>query len=119
MWYVLGPPQRCVVLSVESYNDSEVNVTVNCPENGNSSVTEYRIEYRLDSGTSNMQWEQREFSATDPQPFVVVGLSPFTKYKFRATARNTHGYEPGSLAAVNVVAVTTAESCKVLPNLRF
>ncbi len=113
MLCVLGPPQRCVVLSVESYIESEVNVTVNCPENGNSSVTEYRIEYQLDSGTSNMQWLQREFSASDSQPFVVVGLSPFTKYRCRATARNRHGYEPGSFAAVNVLPVTTAEGCKV------
>ncbi|XP_062509499.1 receptor-type tyrosine-protein phosphatase F-like isoform X2 [Corticium candelabrum] len=114
-----GPPQRCVVLSVESYNDSEVNVKVNCPENGNSSVTEYRIEYQLDNGTSNMLWEQREFSATDSQPFVVVGLSPFTNYSFRATASNRHGYEPGSLAAVNVVPVTTAEGSPTPPqNLR-
>ena len=113
MWCVLGPPQRCVVLLVESYIDSEVNVTVNCPENGNSSVTEYRIEYQLDNGTSNMQWEQREFNATDLQSFVVSGLSPFTKYRFRATASNRHGYEPGSLAAVNVVSVTTAEGCNV------
>ena len=101
------------MLLVESYNDSEVNVKVNCPENGNSSVTEYRIEYQLDDGTSNVLWEQREFSATDPQPFVVVGLSPFTKYSFRATASNRHGYEPGSLAAVDVVFVTTAVGCRV------
>ena len=106
------------MLSVKSYNDSEVNFTVNCPENGNSSVTEYRIEYQLDSGTSNMQWEQREFSASRPQSFVVVGLSPFTKYRFRATASNRHGYEPGSLAAVNVVSVITAEGCNVFSNLR-
>ena len=100
------------MVSVESYNDSEVNVAVNCPENGNSSVTEYHIQYQLGSGTSNIQWEQREFNASDPQPFVVVGLSPFTKYRFRATASNRHGYEPGSLVAVNVVSVTTAEGCK-------
>ena len=119
MWCVLGPPQRCVVLSVKSYNDSEVNVKVNCPENGNSSVTVYHIEYQLDDGTSNMLWEEREFSATDSQPFVVVGLSPFTNYSFRATASNRHGYEPGSLAAVNVVSVTTAEGCKFFSNLRI
>ena len=101
------------MLSVKSYNDSEVNVKVNCPENGNSSLTEYRIEYQLDNGTSNMLWEQRAFSATDSQPFVVVGLSPFTNYSFRVTATNRHGYEPGSSAAVNVVPVTTPEGCKV------
>ncbi|XP_062513623.1 neural cell adhesion molecule L1-like isoform X2 [Corticium candelabrum] len=111
-----GPPQRCVVLSVKSYIDSKVNVTVNCPENGNSSVTDYCIEYQVDSGTSNMQWEQREFSASSPQPYIVVCLSPFTKYRVRATASNRHGYEPGSLAAVNVVAVTTAEGYPGSPN---
>ena len=106
------------MVSVESYIDSEVNVTVNCPENGNSSVTEYCVEHQLDSVTSNMQWLQEEFSTFDPQPFVVGGLSPFTKYRFRATAGNRHGYEPGSLAAVNVLTVTTAEGCKVFLNLR-
>ena len=119
MYIVLGPPQRCVVLSVKSYIDSKVNVTVNCPENGNSSVTDYCIEYQVDSGTSNMQWEQREFSASSPQPYIVVCLSPFTKYRVRATASNRHGYEPGSLAAVNVVAVTTAEGCKSVLFIEF
>ena len=101
------------MLSVQSYVDSEVTVTVKCPEDGNSSVTEYRIEYQLHSSTSNMLWLQQEFIASNPQPFVVSSLSPFTEYIFRATARNIHGYSESS-AAVNMVVVTTAEGCKAL-----
>ena len=107
---VLGPPQKCNVVSTQSYDGQSMNVAVSCPENGNSPITAYRIEYRLDG--NGMTWKSREFDATILQPFVIDGLEPFESYNFRATARNKYGYEAGELSFNNVVTNTTAEDCK-------
>ena len=107
---VLGPPQKCNVVSTQSFDGQSMSVTVSCPKNGNSSITAYRIEYRLNG--NGMSWKSREFDATILQPFVIDDLEPFKSYNFRATARNKYGYEPGESSFNNVVTNTTAEDCE-------
>ncbi|XP_062523104.1 uncharacterized protein LOC134197769 [Corticium candelabrum] len=110
-----GPPQKCNVVSTQSYDGQSMNVAVSCPENGNSPITAYRIEYRLDG--NGMTWKSREFDATILQPFVIDGLEPFESYNFRATARNKYGYEAGELSFNNVVTNTTAEDYPGPPSI--
>lgn len=107
MFVYIGPPQKCNLLSADSYDGSEIHVKVNC-EDGNSTLTRYRIQFRKD-GVAHASWGSRIFNASLVQPYVVTGLEPYTTYNLRATARNKHGYETGSGAYSHVVTVTTAQ----------
>ena len=68
----------------------EVSVS-NCPINGITGVTKYKIFYRI-VGSSNPWSEVVEVSL----PVNITGLMPFSEYKVRVAAGNQHGYGPNS-----------------------
>ena len=65
-------------------------LTVQCRINGNASVTNYRVFYRV-SGLSEA-WSSEIVTS----PIVVSNLISFTEYEFKVSARNKHGYGPNS-----------------------
>ncbi|XP_065834681.1 receptor-type tyrosine-protein phosphatase S-like isoform X3 [Oscarella lobularis] len=87
-----GPPGKCSKPSVTSAVGDSLEVSVsNCPINGITDVTKYKILYRMVS-SSNPWSEVVDVSL----PVNITGLMPYTEYKVRVAAGNQHGYGENS-----------------------
>ena len=107
LFYVgtVGPPQKCNQLWATSYKATSIAVNVICPVDGNSSITEFEVQYHKTAG----KWVSVKFDASVSQPFIVRDLIPSTWYEVRVRAANKYSYEKGNVSFSDPVRVRTAD----------
>lgn len=68
--------------------NAQVSIAFTAGVNGGSAITDYIIEYSSNSGSS---WNTYAHTASTSSPQVVSGLTNYTNYIFRLTAKNIVG----------------------------
>lgn len=68
--------------------NSQVSIAFTAGATGGSAITDYIIEYSSNSGSS---WSTFAHTASSSSPQVVSGLTNYTNYIFRLTAKNIVG----------------------------
>jgi alpha-tubulin suppressor-like RCC1 family protein len=105
-------PAKIASLNITA-GSTQVDLTWTAPNNGGSAITDYKIDYTTNSGTS---WTTFADTVSATPSVSITGLSNGTTYKFRATAINRAGESLQSAMSAGATPAVATTTTIAIPN---
>ena len=101
-------PAQVTGLTVGTITNTSVALSWTAPSNGGATITDYKIEYSSNGGSSYSTFAHGSSATSD----TVTGLTLSTAYLFRVSALNSVGYGTASTTASATTTSTAAPAVR-------